>query len=209
MAPARQGDAVFTAYAKSQIGFHARRLSRMPGSACSEEEDFAQDLATFLWAKARLYELERGRYDTFVDRVLRTAAITILRDRYRLKRAVPTSTLSLDTESKSGAGEVPTALRNQISGADAVRRLGGVVEEARVHQELEMDVHQLLSRLPAIEQEIARRLMDGQSEACIAADPELSRGQVPDVVEKLRGLFSAQGFDSSEFRGHRRRKRRK
>ena len=101
---------VFTEYAKSCIRVKARQLSRRSKFGKSDVEDIEQWLWQILFKEAKRFDPRRASLNTFIDRVVQTAAGMIVRNMHRQKRAAEKHAISLDQPMASLTGDATTRL---------------------------------------------------------------------------------------------------
>ena len=81
MQSAAAQNVLFTKYAQSCVRFKARQLSRRSEFRRCDEDDLRQELWLLLLREAHRFDPRRASLNTFVDRVLQTAAGMIVRGR--------------------------------------------------------------------------------------------------------------------------------
>jgi len=186
---------VLTEYAKSCIEFKARQLSRRSEFRRSDEEDLRQDLWLTLLKEAHRFNPRRSSLNTFVDRVVNSAAGMILRRPYRQKRASGQEALSLERTKVAISGEIKKPLAQFISEADLSRRTGASrSDEIALRDDTEAIGHALDS-MPDEARQMCRRVMGG-SIASTARELGLSRRQIRKAMQAARPYFERAGFES-------------
>jgi RNA polymerase sigma-70 factor, ECF subfamily len=98
-------------YAKTQIRVRARQLIRKPGFTSSDREDIEQELTLHLLQHIGKHDATRGCLHTFVSRIIKNKAASIIRQRHALRRDPDRNECSLDElsdleELDAGAGGV-------------------------------------------------------------------------------------------------------
>ena len=164
----------------------ARSLTKRLGRSPVQRDDLEQDLLLHLWQRWGRFDPARARQTTFVRRLLRNRAATILRDERRKIRRTP-ATCSLHYSPPTMADEAdsmpqPTATSEPCVPArrsdDLAADVADVVERLPSSLQVMCD---LLSIVPAVE--VRRRL-------------RLSRHAFDKLASELREQFAAAGFDA-------------
>ncbi len=187
--PAR--DAALSEYAQSLIRFKAKQLSRKPGFSRTDEDDVAQGLTVRLLERAHLFDPNRASVRTFAERVIRSAVAMLLRDRRRQNRAAGFVAQSLEG-TRARSDEDVDSLRDMLTEGDLRRRLGTVASNQN-RAELIAAVVEVVRSLPAADQEICQRLIEG-TVTSVARDLGVSRRQVRNTIKRIRRHFEAAGL---------------
>jgi len=191
-------DRLLTGYARSLVKFKARQLARQSGFGLSDREDLEQELWLALLSQADRYDPQRASLDTFIDRVVNTAAGMIVRSRSRLKRAPAEGALSLDTTKVPVGGQLREPLARLVSAADLARRTGTVrTDEATLRERAETVAH-ALDAMPQHMRDVCRLAMNG-SISSAARRLKTSRRRIRQVLRSARGYLARAGFDGGEF----------
>lgn len=185
-------DALTTPYVTTLIEVKARQLIRRPGFRRSELRDLEQELVAAVLRQAHHYDPARGSVNTFIDRVVETAAVAIIRRRMRLKRGTGRQPASLDV----AFGDDETSLGDQATDEDRLRHRGGGNDE---DVDLRIDVEEALTALGPVDRAVCRRLMLGESVSAAARGQGISRRQVRKAVETIRQALEDAGL--KEFFG--------
>lgn len=185
-------DAVLTDYAHTLIPFKARQLSRRSGFTRSDEEDLEQDLWTALLSQAELFDPDRASIDTFIDRVVNSAVMMILRDRRRQKRANGFQAQSLSNPVyRCGPSTEPVDA--ELTAEDRCRYRGAFpVDESQLTADREAAQH-ALSEMPSELRDVCRRVMGG-SISSAARELGRSRRQIRNVLAEARAYFERAGL---------------
>ncbi len=195
MTSATAQSVVFTEYAKSCIEFKARQLSRRSEFRRSDEEDLQQELWLTLLKEAHRFNPQRSCLNTFVDRVVTSAAGMILRRPYRWNRLSGQKALSLERTKVAISGDVKKPLAHFISDADLSRRTGTVqVDEDSLRDDAHAFSHAMDS-LPDRVRDVCRHVMDGGI-APAARRLGVSRRKIRKAIQTARPHFERAGFDS-------------
>ena len=185
---------VFTEYAKSCVRVKARQLSQRSEFRQSDEDDLHQDLWLTLLKEARRFDPQRASLNTFVDRVVNSAACMILRRPYRQKRAQGRRALSLDRTRVAVSGEVKKPLAHFISDADLARRIGATrSDETARHDDAKAFDHAVIA-MPDDVRDVCRQVMGG-SISSAARELGMSRRQVREALQAARPYFERAGFN--------------
>jgi RNA polymerase sigma-70 factor (ECF subfamily) len=188
-------DFVLTDYAKNLIKFKARQLSRRQSFRPSDLDDLKQELWLTVTKKCEQFDPTKASLDTFIDRVVDTAAAMILRNRRRLKRAKGFQTRSLDGDA-STARQKAEPLSATISEDDLARRIGAEHRDETARCEGVQAVHDALALMPDKLRNVCRRLMGGTISS-VARDLGTSRRQVRKAIAAARPFFERAGFGKS------------
>lgn len=192
MRETRAQEAVFTDYAHTLIRFKARQLSRRSGFSRSDQDDLEQDLWTALLSQADLFDPDRAAITTFVDRVLNSAVLMILRDRRRQKRASGFHAPSLDAPPQRDGQSSATA-GAELTVEDRARHRAAVsASESQLAED--RDAAELaLAELPAPLRDVCRRVMGG-SITSAARELGRSRRQIRNALAEARPYLERAGF---------------
>ena len=185
---------VFTEYAKSCVRVKARQLSQRSEFRQSDEDDLQQDLWLTLLNESRRFDPQRASLNTFVDRVVNSAACMILRRPYRQKRAQGRRALSLERTRVAVSGEVKKPLAHFISDADLARRIGATrSDETARHDDAKAFDH-AVDAMPDDVRDVCRQVMGG-SISSAARELGMSRRQVREALQAARPYFERAGFN--------------
>ena len=184
--------ALTSEYVQKLLKIKAKQLARRPEFRRTDPEDIEHDLIGHVLKQADKYDRARSAPNTFIVRVVDTAAAMLVRDRKRLKRAAGHGAISLDGTVLEGNGQ-KASLTEFISEADNQRRRGGERMSDDELCDLHSDVPDVLADLPPEHKRIAA-LLTNLTEAEVARKLRISRRQVRNAVEAIREHFSAAGF---------------
>jgi DNA-directed RNA polymerase specialized sigma24 family protein len=156
------------------LGF-ARRLAEIKGADLAARfggdiKDHAQDLMAEILVRWPGYRAARGRPEAFIETVVRTAALKMIRHR-RAKRRAGSFTVV--------GGDVPD--RAYCDRADRC-------------SDLQMDVESAVSRLPPDDQDLCSRLSSA-GVAEVARDLGVPYSTLVDRIGRVRALFAREGLD--------------
>jgi DNA-directed RNA polymerase specialized sigma24 family protein len=184
--------AITTPYIEELIRIKAGRLIQRPGFRKSERSDMEQELKARVLKEAHLFDPARSSVNTFIDRVVQSAAGMIVRERRWVKHAAGFRLLSLEEPDFNGTHREST-LGENIGEADLYRRHGRTPNQARNDGAQTLDVALALAPLPPIIRQIAARLAD-ESETSIARSLGISRRQVRNAIPQIREALLAGGL---------------
>jgi RNA polymerase sigma factor (sigma-70 family) len=171
-----------------------RRLSRRSDFCRSDERDLEQRLWLALLKEAERFDPQRASLNTFIDRVVHTAAGMIVRSWYRQKRAPDKGTLSLDRTKVAISGDINKPLAQFISGADLSRRTGTTSNDETARREEAEAVTHALDTIPEELRDVCRHVMGGTISSA-ARDLEMSRRQVRKALQQARPYFERAGLN--------------
>ena len=186
-------DLVLSQYVQQLIRAKAHYLARRPGFSRCDEEDLRQEITTRLLGRVHHFDPGRASLNTFVDRVVASLVISILRERHRQKRAPGNRALSLEAHAVS-AEDGCKPLREQVQVADVQRRTVGSAGDMQDAAERDSAVRAAMSRLSPQLQRICERLMHVPA-ATAARQLGLTRHQLLKAVKALRVHFRAAGLE--------------
>ena len=194
MKSANAQSVVFTEYAKSCVRVKARQLSRRSEFSRSDEDDLQQDMWLTLLKEAHRFDPQRASLNTFVDRVVNSAAGMILRRPYRQKRSPGQKAVSLDRTKVAMDGEAKRPLSQLISVADLARRTGATrSDEAARHDDAEAFAH-AVDAMPDDVRDVCRQVMGG-SISSAARELGISRRQIREALQAARPYFERAGLN--------------
>jgi RNA polymerase sigma factor (sigma-70 family) len=185
---------VFTEYAKSCVRVKARQLSQRSEFRRTDEDDLQQTLWLTLLKEAHRFDPQRASLNTFVDRVVNTAAGMILRRPYRQKRAPGQRALSLERTKVAISGEVKKPLAHFISDIDLSRRTGATRSDVTTHHDDTGAFAHAVDAMPDDVRDVCRQVMGG-SISSAARELGMSRHQVREALKAARPYFERAGFN--------------
>jgi RNA polymerase sigma factor (sigma-70 family) len=193
MSTAKEKDFVLTDYAKNLIPFKSKQLSKRRDLGHVSREDIEQELWLAVVAQADRFDPDRASLDTYLDRIVSTAAAMVLRDRDRQKRGNGHRTVSLDaTTADSGR---KTSLAETIADGAQIRRLGRERRDDAADREQREAVESGLAAMPPEVSDVCRRVMGG-SISSAADELGTTRRQVRNVLAEARPFVEDAGIDS-------------
>ena len=188
--------ALTTKYVRKLLKIKASQLKCRPEFRQTDLADIEHDLIAHVLKNAGNYDPARSAPNTFITRVVQTAAAMLIRDRGRAKRAAGYWVISLDRTDLHGNDERPIELRAVVSEDDLRRRCGGRVNDSLKEVELSADVAQAMEGLTARQRDIATRLVNAP-EVDVARQLGVSRRQIHNVVLAIREHFENAGLKKS------------
>jgi len=184
--------ALTTEYVQRLLKIKSRQLSRRPEFRRTDLADIEHDLIAHVLKQADNYDPSRSAPNTFITRVVETAAAILVRNRGRIKRAAGYRPISLERTRLRG-DQRQTTLGETLSERDLRRRCGGEVHDDRQDAELSADVARAMAGLTDRQREIAKRLARA-AEASVAREMGISRRQVRNDVLAIRDHFRRAGL---------------
>ncbi len=190
-------DHVLNEYARTLIRVKAKQLIRRPGFTRSDQDDVEQNLFLHVLSKVEQFDPTRSSLNTFVDRVVNSAAAMLVRERGRNKRNPGDSVEIRSLEIKAELpGEPPMPLWATISIADVERRTGGASLSDSELYELVEGVASAIADLPPDLQQVCRSLLE-----CNRTEAErelgLSRRKMKSAMDRIRQHFEQAGLAKS------------
>lgn len=180
-------------YAENLIGIEAQKLVGRAGITRSEIEDLRQDLRLHLWRRLPMFDPCRAKYETFVDRIVRHRAATIVEFRKAARRSHLRCQCSLNEGVTAPGGE--TIERASMVDEEAGRRrLGAANRSSREEADLALDVAAFVSSLPAALRDLCLRLRS-RSPTEVARELGIPRGSLYRTLRELRRRLEEAGFE--------------
>jgi RNA polymerase sigma factor (sigma-70 family) len=196
MSQASHHHEVLNEYARTLIRVKAKQLIRRPGFSRSDEGDVEQDLILHVLKKVQQFDPSRGSINTFVARVVNSAAAMLVRERGRNKRSPGEDVEIRSLEMMIEQPEGPTALWATISIADLQRRTGGAsLSDAELYELVE-GVASAIASLPPDLQQVCHSLSErnrSESERALG----LSRRSMKSAMDRIRQHFTRAGLAES------------
>jgi len=185
---------IVTEYARTLIRVKAKQLVRRPGFCRSDQEDIEQDLLVHLLTQAEHFDPDRSSLNTFIDRVVNTAAAMLVRERHRSSRRPPegieVESLTVLVEQPDG---LPAPLGSLISKEDLQRRMGTTSLSDEEYFEMAEAIASVIESLPPEERRICRALLT-RNHTETKQELELSRRKFDAVMDFIRERFREEGF---------------
>lgn len=185
---------VLTDYARNLIRIKARQLSRQRHFRHAEEEDLRQELWMAVVNQAEKFDPSRASVDTFIDRVVNSAVVMLVRDRQREKRAEGFLAISIDSTHVSSETKEPLAA--QISNEDLHRRTQVFPAKPIEVSERKEAVDMALEGMPAELRDTCGLLMKG-SIASASREEGISRRQIRKALATARRFLERSGLDAA------------
>lgn len=185
---------VLNEYARTLIRVKARRMIGHHGLSRSDQDDVEQELTLHLLSQAHQFDPARGSLNTFVARVVESAAAMLIRERKRLKRVpgygMTLQSLEITIDQPDGP---PTRLGTTITAADLDRRTGTfTLSESTIREQSEAIDHAMQSLSPDL-QELCRQLMR-HNRTGSARELGLSRRKLDAAIASIRKHFEKAGL---------------
>lgn len=182
-------------YAKKLIRFKARQLCQRRDFRGDEPEDIQQELWLAILKVAEQFDPTKASLDTFIDRVVHTAAAMLVRIRRRRVEVWDGAEFeSLDETSAAGSDQ-PEPKWEQVTQSDVCRRLGTEpVDEIRQREDGEA-VARALSAMPRSQRQFCRKLLS-RSVKSLSVELGVSRRQVRNRIAETRPVFVRFGLGS-------------
>jgi DNA-directed RNA polymerase specialized sigma24 family protein len=184
---------LFTPYAQSCVRFKARQLSRRSEFRRCDEDDLRQELWLLLLREAHRFDPRRASLNTFIDRVVTTAAGMIVRRPYRQKRVLNQKAVSLDRV-KVLTGDGRQALADSLSDADLSRRTGVTRGDDIARRDAADAFAHTIGAMPDDVRNVCRQVIGGTISSA-ARELGRSRRQVRKALQAARPYFERAGLD--------------
>lgn len=197
MTKASRNDHALNDYARTLIRVKAKQLIRRPGFSRSDQGDIEQDLFLHVLSKFRQYDPNRSSLNTFVDRIVNSAAAMLVRERSRNKRSpggnVEIQSLEVKIEHSTGSSK---PLWASISDADLQRRTGRApLSDAELYELVE-GVASAIAGLPPELQQVCQSLLE-RNRSETERELGLSRRKYDAAIARIREHFARAGFKKS------------
>lgn len=180
---------VSSEYVRTLIRVKARQLIRRPGFSRSDQDDIEQELHLHLLGMAKQFDPARGSFNTFANRVVKSAVAMLLRSQSRSKRSpgegVEILSMEMRIEQSDGT---PSPLWATISVADLQRRTGNATSSDAEHYELVESVASALEGLPSDLQKVCRSLAE-RNRSETERELGLSRRAMKSAMARIRQHF--------------------
>jgi RNA polymerase sigma factor (sigma-70 family) len=180
-------------YAQTSIRVKARQLCRRRDFGHSCREDIEQDLWLHLLTQAVKFDGDRSSLNTFIDRMVNSAAAILVRSREREMRADGFHTQSLDAAPR-GKESKKRSLRSSLSPDDGARHIGTTPRTDLDQLEDQEAMEVALAKMPPDVRHLCQRVMDGAKPTALAAELGISRRQVNNLLAQARQHLEDAGF---------------
>ncbi len=180
-------------YAQTSIRVKARQLCRRDDFNRSEREDVEQDLWLHVIAKAENFDPERSSLNTYIDRLVNTAAAILVRGRERDMRAEGFQAQSLDAIPR-GKDHRKKSLRSSLSPDDGARRTFSVPKSDLAELEDREALEFALASMPPHLRDLCVRVIGGETPTALARELGVSRRQFRKMLDEARRYFEQAGF---------------
>jgi len=177
-------------YAQNSVRVKARQLCRRSDFPGSEVEDVEQEFWLYLCTHIEKFDPKRSSLNTFIDRMINTAAALLVRGREREKRAPGFATQSLDD---CISEKFPTStLHDSLTANDDRRKSDSTNPFVAVENQEAIAV--AMEKLSPEAREVCVKLMDGETPTAIARDLAVSRRRVRNLMQEAQEQLVAAGF---------------
>jgi RNA polymerase sigma-70 factor (ECF subfamily) len=197
MSNVSRDDRVLNDYAQTLIRVKAKQLVRRPGFSRSDQDDIEQDLFLHLLSKVEQFDPTRGSLNTFVARVVNSAAAMLVRERSRNKRSpgegIEIRSLEMKIEQPEGP---PTPIWATISIADLERRTSSATLSDAELYELVEGVASAIAGLPRDLQRVCRSLAE-RNRTETEHEVKMSRRTLKAAMNRIRQHFTRAGLAKS------------
>jgi DNA-directed RNA polymerase specialized sigma24 family protein len=185
---------LLTEYAQTLIRVKARQLVRRPGFSRSDQGSIENELFLRVLAKVKQYDPKRSSPNTFVDRIVNSAAAMLVREQNRHKRSpcgnVEVFSLEMKIEHSTGSSK---PLWASISNADLQRRIGRAsLSDAELYELVE-GVASAIAGLPPELQQVCESLLE-RNRSETESELGLSRRRLDAAMARIREHFARAGF---------------
>jgi RNA polymerase sigma factor (sigma-70 family) len=180
-------------YARASIRVKAKQLSRRKDFGASCREDIEQDLWLRLLTQAERFDGDRGSLNTFIDRVVNSAAAALVRGREREMRADGFHAQSLDAVGKHH-GPTSQSLGMGLTRDDGARRFGVPSLDGIKSLEQAESLAVALSRMPQNIRQVCSQLMAGATATTLARRMGISRRQMRHLLAEARTRLEEAGL---------------
>ena len=184
--------ALSTEYVQTLLRIKARQLARRPEFRRTDPADIEHDLIVHVLKQAGNYDPARSAPNTFITRVVETAAAMLVRDRGRMKRRARCPVISLE-RTNICRDQRQMTLGDVVGENDLRRRCGGRCAPGRDASDLRTDIAVAIESLPSELQRVALCLTNS-GETAAAKELGVSRRQVRKAIGLLRSHFEDLGM---------------
>ena len=183
-------------YAQTCIRVKARQLCRRSDFGRSERRDIEQELWLRLLAQAEHFDPARSALNTFIDRVVNSAAASLVRARECEKRADGFLAKSLENLFSVQAKR-KKSLRSCLSPDDRLRHTFTSAKSDLDYLADDEAFAAALAAMPDDVRDLCVRVMDGTTPTQVARQLGLSRRQVRRLLDVARVHLEQAGWNNS------------
>lgn len=182
-------------YAQSLIRIKARQLCRRADFSRSDLEDLHQQMRWHLLKVGHQFDPERASAETFIAHAVESCVRMILRDRWRDKRKIDRSIVSLERTEIAGEDQnVP--LWSVLRDEDQARRTGNVAHDPIEAIDLREAFAHAFGGLSSKQREVVTQVVQyGKSGA--ARLRGTSRRQIDNLLQAMREVFIDAGLGNN------------
>ena len=179
-------------YAEKLIRKIAYQLARRPEFRHEDQADLRQELRLDLLRRLPSYRPERARLTTFIDRVVRHRAASLLESRRAAKRGNGRRHVSLHAEIADGEGGA-TELQDTITQDHYLMWTRGTVRPEQDRLELAIDLERVVALLEAEDRVVCLLLVE-MSISDVARTLGAPRSTLYGTIHRLRRAFEQVGL---------------
>lgn len=184
---------VHNEYAQTSIRVKARQLCRRSDFNRPEREDVEQDLWLHLLTQTQNYDPQRSSLNTFIDRMVNSAAAHLVRRRESDMRADGFSAQSLD-EGVICKDHKKETLGSSLSPNDGARRTFTAPKSDLAELEDREAFDFALASMPPDIRDLSSRVMQGETPTALARELGVSRYRVRRMLADAREHMKRAGF---------------
>lgn len=185
-------------FAAKLINRRAAQLAKVEGFNESDREDIEQDLALEVFRRIQDYDPERGKYESFIARIIDHAAYAMIGRRRAAKRDPAREECSLNEMIRDGDGFLVE--RAETMDHDTYAGRTGSPPEQEL-QDLRLDLQEVLGSLPPKLRRICDLLAEGRNLPEIARLTGIPQRTIYRARDKIREHFERAGL--SDYVGER------
>lgn len=178
------------------VEFHCRKLRHALHASRETLEDYRQDLYYAVLLSIGQYDPTRSQWATFIDRVVTSRVIDIIR-RHRLHKRREVLVSELADEGYSG--ESPMFGVGDLEGKLSPGTSGGLVNElprdVTEHRDLTLDIAIAMSAMSPFLRQIAQCLLDGLRVVDMTHIFQMPYTSLHYHVRRVRAIFAAHHLD--------------
>ena len=173
-------------YAERLIKHKAKRLVGRAGFVRSDQEDIEQELRFDLLCRRPKFDPSRGKFSTFVDRVVKHKIASIIAARKAHLRDYRREGCSLNEQVPDTQGK--TVERGDTLNRESDRRMQGPVHSHESRVDLALDTKEAIAALPPDLRELCHHLKR-QNPTEVSEETGIPRGTLYESFETLRRRF--------------------
>ena len=171
----------------------AGQLIGQVGFTESDREDLEQELMIYLLSRLSKFDASRGSRESFIRLRAADKVASIIQAQKREKRDYRRCTVSLDQEILDGEGR-SIRMAETIAREDCLRNLGRTSRPPAELQDLQIDLHEVMARLPEKHRALCEHLIR-KTVIEISEETGVHRNTVYYALKKLRRAFEEAGLE--------------